>query len=44
MGGMTGMYLGARLHKFMPAKAIKWMLAAFIDSTATKYIVNIFGF
>ncbi|MFH0845204.1 MAG: sulfite exporter TauE/SafE family protein, partial [Pseudomonadota bacterium] len=30
LGGMAGMYLGARCQKFIPAKAIKWMLAAII--------------
>ena len=37
MGGMGGMYLGARCQKFVPAKAIKWMLAGIIVFTAIKY-------
>jgi hypothetical protein len=38
MGGMAGMYLGARCQKFVPAKTIKWMLAAIIVFTALKYV------
>ncbi|MCJ8502275.1 sulfite exporter TauE/SafE family protein [Desulfatitalea alkaliphila] len=37
LGGMAGMYLGARCQKFIPAAAIKWMLAAVIIATALKY-------
>jgi len=37
-GGMAGMYFGARFQKFVPAKAIKWMLAGIILFTAFKYI------
>lgn len=36
-GGMVGIYLGARCQKFVPAKAIKWMLAGIIVFTAAKY-------
>ena len=43
VGGMAGMYLGARFQKFMPAKAIKWMLAGIIGFTAVKYITAFFG-
>lgn len=43
IGGTAGMYLGARCQKFMPARAIKWMLAGIIILTATKYIVEFFG-
>jgi hypothetical protein len=43
IGGMVGMYLGARCQKFIPAKAIKWMLAGIIVSTATKYVAEFFG-
>jgi hypothetical protein len=43
IGGMAGMYLGARCQKFVPAKAIKWMLAGIIVFTATKYVVDFFG-
>lgn len=44
IGGMAGMYLGARCQKFVPAKAIKWMLAGIMVLTATKYIVEFFGY
>jgi len=43
IGGMPGMYLGARLQKFVPAKAIKWMLACIIVFTAAKYVAGFFG-
>jgi uncharacterized membrane protein YfcA len=43
LGGMGGMYLGARCQKFIPAKAIKWMLAAIIISTALKYVAGFWG-
>lgn len=38
IGGMVGMYLGARFQKFVPARTIKWMLAAIIVFTALKYV------
>jgi uncharacterized protein len=40
VGGMAGMYLGARCQKFVPAKLIKWMLAAVIVFTALKYVID----
>jgi uncharacterized protein len=40
IGGMAGMYLGARCQKFVPAKAIKWMLAGVMVLTAAEYIRN----
>lgn len=43
IGGMAGMYLGARCQKFVPAKAIKWMLATVIVFTALKYAAAFFG-
>ena len=43
IGGMAGMYLGARCQKFVPASAIKWMLAGVILFTALKYIAAFFG-
>lgn len=43
LGGMVGMYLGAKLQKFVPAKAIKWVLAAVIVFTAAKYVAGFFG-
>ncbi|MFO7985333.1 MAG: sulfite exporter TauE/SafE family protein [Desulfatiglandaceae bacterium] len=43
IGGMAGMYLGARCQKFVPASAIKWMLAGVIVFTALKYIAAFCG-
>ena len=43
LGGMAGMYLGARCQKYVPANAIKWMLAGIILFTALKYAVEFFG-
>lgn len=42
LGGMAGMYLGARCQKHIPARVIKWMLAAIIFFTAATYIVDFF--
>ncbi len=42
-GGMAGMYLGARCQKYVPAKVIKWGLAAVIVFTASKYVLAWFG-
>ena len=42
LGGMVGMYLGARLQKFVPAGTIKWMLAGIILFTAGKYVFGFF--
>ena len=42
IGGMAGMYLGARCQKFVPAKVIKWMLVTIMLGTALKYIVEFF--
>ncbi|MCK5322541.1 MAG: sulfite exporter TauE/SafE family protein [Desulfobulbaceae bacterium] len=42
IGGAGGMYCGARLQKFMPAKTIKWILAGCILFTASKYIIGFF--
>jgi uncharacterized membrane protein YfcA len=38
LGGMAGMYLGARCQKFVPARAIKWMLAGIMIVTALRYV------
>lgn len=43
IGGMAGMYLGARCQKYVPAKAIKWMLAGVIIFTAVKYAAGFLG-
>lgn len=40
LGGMAGMYLGAKCQKHVPAKRIKWMLAGIIFFTALKYAVE----
>ena len=42
LGGFAGMYLGARCQKYVPAKAIKWMLAVVIIFTALKYTTAFF--
>ena len=42
LGGIAGMYLGARFQKYVPAKVIKWMLSAIIIFTAYKYISSFF--
>jgi uncharacterized membrane protein YfcA len=42
LGGMVGMYAGARIQKRVPARAIKWMLAVIIGFTAGKYILGFF--
>jgi uncharacterized membrane protein YfcA len=44
LGGTAGMYLGARCQKFVPARAIKWMLAGILIVTAVKYGAAFFGF
>ncbi len=38
VGGMAGMYLGARCQKFVPARIIKGMLTVVILGTAIKYL------
>ncbi len=40
IGGMAGMYLGARCQKYVPAKVIKWMLSLIIVYTAGKYLFD----
>ncbi len=40
LGGMAGMYLGARGQKFVPARLIKIMLSLIILFTALKYVVG----
>ncbi len=41
-GGFAGMYLGARLQKYVPQKAIKIMLGIIIVSLALRYIMHYF--
>lgn len=43
LGGMVGMYLGARTQKHVPAKAIKALLAAVLAFTATRYVAEFFA-
>lgn len=43
VGGMAGMYLGARCQKHVPAKYLKWMLATILVGTAIKYVIGYFG-
>lgn len=43
IGGMAGMYLGARCQRFVPARTIKWLLAGIIVFTALKYVTAFFG-
>lgn len=38
IGGFAGMYCGARLQKFVPARFIKWILVVCLLFTAGKYI------
>lgn len=42
IGGFAGMYCGARLQKFMPAKFIKWLLTFSILVPALKYLTDFF--
>jgi uncharacterized protein len=43
LGGMAGMYLGARCQKFIPARVIKWMLVLVMIFTGIKYGLDYFG-
>ena len=40
IGGILGMYIGAKLQKYMPAKLIKWILGICILFIAIKYITG----
>jgi len=40
LGGMAGMYLGARCQKYVPARYIKWMLSSLLVFLAIKYITD----
>ena len=42
-GGMMGMYLGARMQKYMPGKWIKLMLGTVVIIVASKYILRFFA-
>ncbi|MDO5675336.1 MAG: sulfite exporter TauE/SafE family protein [bacterium] len=43
LGGMLGMYCGARCQKYVPAKLIKWLLAVIILLTASRYLLEFFS-
>ena len=43
IGGAAGMYVGARLQRYIPARVIKIILAASMLFIAVKYISGIFG-
>jgi uncharacterized protein len=40
IGGMAGMYLGARCQKYVPARYIKWLLSALLIFLAAKYAMD----
>lgn len=42
VGGLVGMYLGARCQKFVPANFIKWMLAIVVMYMALSYFKDFF--
>ena len=42
VGGMIGMYAGARIQKFVPALAIKWILAFILVFSGGRYVIGIF--
>ena len=42
IGGMCGMYLGARCQKYVPAKYIKWLLSIILLGTAAQYAWQFF--
>lgn len=43
LGGMAGIYLGARCQRYVPATAIRWMLTVILLIVAAKYIAAFFG-
>lgn len=42
IGGMAGMYCGAKMQKRVPARVIKWALGVVIIGTALTYVVGFF--
>lgn len=40
LGGMVGMYAGARMQKYVPAHLIQWMLVLLLTWTAGRYIID----
>jgi uncharacterized membrane protein YfcA len=43
LGGLVGIYLGARAQKYVPAKAIKIILSAVLLYTALQYVASYWG-
>ncbi|MBM3326465.1 MAG: sulfite exporter TauE/SafE family protein [Calditrichaeota bacterium] len=43
VGGALGMFVGARIQRFVPAKAIKVLLVVLVGGTGIKYIVEFFA-
>lgn len=41
IGGMVGMYCGARCQRFLPARIIKWILVICLLVPAVRYIFNL---
>lgn len=41
IGGIAGMYCGARVQKYVPAKAIKWILVICVLFIASKYLLEV---
>ena len=41
IGGMIGMYAGARAQKFVPANLIKWVLAFLLVFTGGRYVLSL---
>lgn len=42
IGGIAGIYLGARCQKYVPERALKWLLCLVLLGTAGKYVVDFF--
>lgn len=40
LGGIAGIYTGARCQKYMPERGLKWLLCLVLAGTAGKYIVE----
>ncbi|SCY65125.1 sulfite exporter TauE/SafE family protein [Desulfoluna spongiiphila] len=40
LGGIAGIYMGARCQKFMPERGLKWLLCLVLLGTAGKYIAG----
>jgi uncharacterized membrane protein YfcA len=43
VGGMAGMYLGARCQRYVPARVIEWMLGLILVAVAARYILGAFA-